>query len=370
MRIGIDARLYNTGLGIGRYIEKLITYLERIDHANEYIIFLRKDAYVNYHPAHSGFKKVLTDIPWYSIREQLEMPFFLARYKLDLVHFPHFNVPLYVGIPFIVTIHDLIMVKFPLSATSAASTKHPFIHRIKYYFYRWVLSSACKRASKIITISQYVRNDLVRFLSTDPKKISVIYEAAEIPTREYAVDLPSLVKTPYLFYAGNAYPHKNLETLLEAFALLLHERKDVYLVLCGQEDYFYRRILTRINEMSLEGKVIHLGLVSDDVLDVLYRNASLYVFPSYEEGFGLGGLEAMQRDIPVIASKSSCLGEIYGNAALYIDPSSSEDICQAMLRCINDISLRNDLIKKGKERVKQYSWEKTVVQTHLLYTHL
>lgn len=370
MRIGIDARLYHTGLGIGRYIEQLIKHLERIDDTNEYSIFLRKDAYVAYHPAHPRFKKVLADIPWYSVREQLVMPFLLARYRLDLVHFPHFNVPVCTRIPFIVTIHDLIMIKFPLSATSAASTRNPFIHRVKYYFYRCILSYACRKARNIITVSQHVRNDLVRLLGVDLKKISVIYEAATLPHGEYSGELPFQVKTPYIFSAGNAYPHKNLETLLKAFAVLIREKKDIHLVLCGQEDYFYRRLLKRINEMGLEGRVIHLGLVSDEVLDTLYRNAVLYVFPSYEEGFGLPGLEAMQRGIPVVASRSSCLGEIYGDAAVYIDPSNSEDMYQVMLTYINDSSLRNDLIRKGRERVKHYSWEQTAEQTHLLYTHV
>ncbi len=370
MTIGIDARLYKTGLGIGRYIEKLIGNLEQIDQVNTYVIFLRKEAYTTYHPTNPYFKKVLADIPWYSFREQCQMPSLLAKNKLDLVHFPHFNVPIFTKVPFVVTIHDLIMVKFPQSATSAASTRHPFIHWLKYCAYRWILSRACSRAHAIITVSNYVRDDLVRLLGIDPQKISVIYEAAGTVSQEGDNTLPSTVQAPYILSIGNAYPHKNLETLLKAFALLRKEKPELQLVLCGQEDYFYHRILAQIHDMGMDGKVIHLGIVSDATLSVLYRNAEAYVFPSYEEGFGLPGLEAMAAGIPVVASNLSCLPEIYGDAALYFNPSSQEEIKETILRVLTDTSLRHEHIKRGLEHVKKYSWEGTARRTKEVYSHI
>lgn len=370
MRIGIDARMYRCGLGIGRYIEKLIEKLEICDHENEYVIFLRKDSYGSYHPQNILFSKVCVDIPWYSLREQIILPLILAQYRLDCVHFPHFNVPIFYRKRYIVTIHDLILIKFPLSATSAATTRHSTIHWMKYHAYRWILSRATQHALAIITVSHYVKKDLITLLHLPEEKIHVVYEAADPPNPSARNILPPSVRKPYLFNAGNAYPHKNLETLLLAFKLLIKEHPNLSLVLCGQEDFFRKRLLVRIGQLALENHVIHLGCVNEERLEILYHNAILYVFPSFEEGFGLGGLEAMYRDVPVAASNSTCFKEIYGSAAVYFNPSDMKNMHDILKLIIEDHILRSSLVELGRACVRKYSWIETAEKTKKLYMSL
>lgn len=175
MRIGIDARFYGPyGKGIGRYTQKLITHLEKIDYKNEYFIFLRKENFNLYKPNNPNFHRVLAEYPWYSLKEQIVFPFKLYSYKLDFVHFLHFNVPLLYKKPFIVTIHDLIHRK--LSKT--ASTLNFFLFYIKKVLYFIVMNSSIKRAKKIITVSLFSKNMILKHYNISPKKIIITYEAS------------------------------------------------------------------------------------------------------------------------------------------------------------------------------------------------
>lgn len=153
MRIGIDARFYGSiGKGLGRYTQKLIQHLEQIDTENQYVIFLRKENFEDYQPFNKNFQKVLADYPWYTFSEQLFFPLLLRKYKLDLVHFPHFNVPiLYFG-KFVLTIHDLILTHFP---TLKATRLSPLWYWVKYAAYKLAISSAVRRSEKIITVSEF-----------------------------------------------------------------------------------------------------------------------------------------------------------------------------------------------------------------------
>ena len=214
MRIGIDARFYGpTGKGLGRYTEKLIKYLEKLDHGNDYVIFLRKENWKKSHPGNPRFEKVLADYRWYTLSEQKNMPRILNKYSLDLVHFPHFNVPLFYRGDFVVTIHDLILLDFP---TKRATTLGSVKYAIKNLAYKKVIKSAVKRAKKVITVSEYTKKRLVERFNLDEDKIIVTYEACDkVESSESGMMDRDVLKIhrinkPYLLYVGNAYPHKNL----------------------------------------------------------------------------------------------------------------------------------------------------------------
>ena len=148
--IGIDARFYGTiGKGLGRYTQKLIENLEKTDTENRYFVFLRKENFEEYQPKNPNFQKVMADYKWYTVYEQINMPRILSKYKLDLVHFPHFNVPIFYRKRFIITIHDLILIHFP---TIRGTTLNPFCYWIKFLAYKVIIDSAIKRAKKIITV--------------------------------------------------------------------------------------------------------------------------------------------------------------------------------------------------------------------------
>ncbi|PIS43044.1 MAG: hypothetical protein COT24_00320 [Candidatus Kerfeldbacteria bacterium CG08_land_8_20_14_0_20_40_16] len=370
MRIGIDARFYGpTRTGPGRYTQKLVDYLQEIDQENTYLIFLKKDNWDSFKPKSPNFIKVLADYRWYSLAEQIFMPIKISKTQVDLMHFPHFNVPIFYWGKFIVTIHDLIITHFP---TRRATTLGPLLYKIKQFGYRIVIWFAAKRAKKIITVSKFSKQEIIRHFKLPDEKVAVTYEACDLPLAITASfeELARRFKItkPFLLYVGNTYPHKNLEKMLAAFQKLIKEEKlNIQLVLVGKEDYFSKRLQAKAKEMNLAEDVIFTGFVEDRELPLYYRNALLYVFPSSIEGFGLPPLEAMSYGLPVASSKAPCLPEILQDAAEYFDPTKIDDIVRVVKRLVVDEKLRNQLKAKGLEHVKKFSWGKMVERTHSIY---
>jgi glycosyltransferase involved in cell wall biosynthesis len=392
MRIGIDARFYGPlGKGLGRYTQKLIENLEKVDLKDQYVIFLRKENFDLYQPKNPHFSKVLADYPWYSVTEQILMPVKIRRSKVSLMHFPHFNVPIFYKGKFVVTIHDLILLQFP---TIKATTLSPLMYSIKQAGYKFVIRHAVKRAKKVITVSNYTKKELIKYFGLDPDKIVVTYEACDTShNSEFppTADQPQAgriqnseplkkfgISKSYLLYIGNAYPHKNLEGLLLAFKKLIKEYKlDLQLVLVGKEDYFFRKLKEKVKKLNLpaygwsaeggKSPVVFPGFVSDEGLQVLYRNALLYVFPSFCEGFGLPPLEAQAQGLPVVASNSSSLPEILEDTVEYFNPHKIDEMAKVIAKVVNNEGLRNKLKEKGLEHVKKFSWEKCARETLKAY---
>ncbi len=372
MRIGIDARLYGIAdRGIGRYTEKLIQYLEKNDFENEYFIFLRQNGFNQYQPKNRNFYKVLADYRPYTLKEQIVFPLKLYQYKLDLIHFPHFNVPIFYWKTFIVTIHDLIISKFPQSRRKA-TTLSPILYKIKLFFYYLVIKSAVSRAKKIIAVSEATKKDIIKILKINPEKIIVIYEGVGLPKISKKIQNSKFkIQNSYILYVGAAYPHKNLESLLIAFKELIKDGiKNIKLVLVGKKDYFYQRLEKYALEIDLKNEVIFTGEVTDEELIALYQNALFFIFPSLEEGFGLPGIEAMAYGLPVAASSISPLLEIFGQAAYYFDPYNIKEIKNTMIKLITDENLRKTLKEKGLKQIKKYSWQKMAKKIFFLYKEI
>lgn len=370
MKIGLDARLYGTiSGGIGRYLQQLIVNLENIDHQNQYIIFIGKKNYDEYEPKNKNFQKVLADIPWYSLAEQRLMPRLIAEHQTDLMHFPHFNAPYFYQGNFVVTIHDLILMNF---SSERATTLGPLKFKAKYLGYRAVINKAAKNARKIITPSAFTKSEILAKFNIEPKKIAVIYEGlTPLLSRADEIDdkkvlLRYNITKPYFFYVGNAYPHKNLEGLILVFKKFL-EKHDYQLVLAGKKDYFYHRLAEQVQRENLSPHVILTDFVPDKELSALYSKAFAYIFPSLYEGFGLPPLEAMAAGVPVVSSGIPCLKEVLGGAPLYFKANNQEDCLKKMLDLAGDQELRDELIKRGAEQVKKYSWEKMARETLGIY---
>jgi len=385
MKIGIDARFFGPkDKGFGRYTEQLIRNLEQINppsprlrRASQYFIFLRKDSWKEYEPKNPNFKKVLANYRWYGIKEQILLPLKLKKYKLDLVHFTHFNVPIFYRGKFIVTIHDLILRHFP---TSRKDLRNFLFYPLKELAYKIAFGKAIRRAEKIIAVSQYTKDDILKYYPAkdgagkiNPDKIKVIYEGVqceEVRPPQIDVNIRRSNLQKYLLYVGNAYPHKNLERLILAFKKLVDDGLDYQLVLVGGEDYFYRKLKLKIENWKLKIKdgIIFAGFMSDDDLDALYRNANLYAFPSLYEGFGLPPLEAMARGVPVVSSNATCLPEILGDAAFYFNPLDIDDMARVIKETLSSDRARKALIQKGFEQIKKYSWRKMAEETLKLYS--
>jgi len=367
MRIGIDARFYGTlGKGLGRYTEKLIQELEKIEGEDEFFIFLRRENYEEYVPQSPRFTKVLADFPWYGWREQLLFPRLLRRFKVDLMHFPHFNVPLFYKRPFVVTIHDLILLHYP---TVKASELPPFLYWVKYLLYRIVIGSAIKRARIIFTVSEFTRRDLITAYPKAVGKICVAYEAADavcplVSKEEEQAALQMLGLNfrgegkPYVLYVGNAYPHKNLELLLQVASCL----PEKLFVCVGREDYFYRGLKERVKNEHLNN-VRFVGFVSDRLLPTLYREAESYFFPSLYEGFGLPALEALTFGTPVVSARAGPLPEVVGEAGIFFNPKNLKETRDKLEMIGRNEGLRQRMIALGYKRVKQFSWASMAVAT-------
>ncbi len=369
MRIGIDARFYGgeQSKGLGRYTQKLIEYLAANDTVNDYVIFLQEEEFNNWSIENPKFKPVKAPYRWYTLKEQLLFPWKLYREKLDFVHFPHFNGPLFYRKKFVVTIHDLVITHFP---TQRATTLAPWLYKIKQLAYKIVIRNAAKSSKKIITVSNYSKQDIVDYFKVPEEKVVVTYESADKHSEKEVgaegVLKEYRLKKPYILYVGNAYPHKNLEVLVK----VAKEMDDVKFVLVGKEDYFYKRLKQLVWATDVEDKFVFPGFVADDHLPVLFKEAEIYIFPSKYEGFGLPPLEAMLYGAPVLAAKASCLPEILGDGALYFDPDDVCGIIKQIKVLLNSPQEREDLVVKGKNQLAKYSWQKMAKETLDIYKNL
>ncbi len=351
MKIVIDARMYQES-GVGRYIRNLISQLEKLDKKNDYTILKQPN------------------IKWYGISEQIKLPKILAKLKLDLVHFPHFNVPIFYSGKFVVTIHDLIHQHF---AMNRATTLNPITYKIKQLGYKKIFKHAITKSEKILVPSIFVKKQLVSEWKVSDEKIVVTPEAVDDNIIDLSKKVQSQkilekfnIKPPFIFYVGNAHPHKNVEGLIKAFLELKKKYGDLKLVLSGYDHYFWQRIKKEYQHQD----IIYTGYVSEEKLVALYRNAILFVMPSFEEGFGIPLLEAMACGCPVVSSNAGSLPEVGGDAAIYFDPKNIDDMVLKITQVLNSEKLRKELVEKGKERVKQFSWEKLAKQTLEVYNNL
>jgi glycosyltransferase involved in cell wall biosynthesis len=366
MRIGIDARMYGSAQGgLGRYIEQLLIHLEQQLTDEEIVVFLRRDNFDAYTPTHKNITKVLADIPWYGWREQLLFPTIIAKAKIDIMHFPHWNVPLYYNKPFVVTIHDLLLLHFP---TREASTLGPITYTFKNWIFKRVLRHAATASRLIIAPSDYTKQDIVKTLAIAEKKIYVTRQAATIFTKTTPKPLAHHgITKPFVLYVGVSYPHKNLEGLLTAWALF--EKKygtDYQLVLVGKENFFYRRLLKSATARACQG-LVYTNFVPDEELPTLYQKSRLYVLPSLYEGYALPALEAMAYGLPVASSNATCLPEVLQDGALYFDPKNTNSIVSALFQGLTDEPARQKLQERGTRIVTNYQARDLAQKTLTLY---
>lgn len=359
--------MLGAGFGLARYCQQLVIHLEKIDLENQFVLFFKSSNWSEFEPKNSNFKKVLADINWYGWEEQVKFKKIINKESVDLMHFPHWNVPFFYSKPFVVTVHDLIMFHFP---RPQATTLGPVKFWIKDKIHRLIIRRAVKKAKHIITTSQFTSYDIKDTLGVDLAKMTTIYQAPFIESEEdkkspSAVIRNKGIQKPYALYVGAAYPHKNLTGLLSAWKLFEQRYNPrCELILVGKPDYFYEQLQT---EMSDCKSVSYLGFVPDDELVALYKGAEFYINPSLYEGFALGSLEAMSHGLPVVSSNRSCLPEVLGEAVVYVDPESREQLAAAMYQVLSDQDLRFELSAKAKEELKRYSWDSLAKKTLEIY---
>lgn len=360
MKICIDARFFgNENGGLGRYTMQLLGELAKLGTKNTYYVLLRKK-YFESESFPANFQKVLCEIPHYSLKEQLVLPSLIYSLKVDLVHFPHFNAPiLYFG-KRVVTIHDLLMHQ---GVGKKATTLPTWKYLVKRLGYRFVFDMAVNSANQIIVPSNYVLNELARKYPKSKQKSKVIYEGVT----SLPVSKSAKVKGKIL-YVGNAYPHKNVESLLDSVSILLKEGVRVSLTLVVPKDNFVGRLESKVKSIGLGASVSIKSFLTDQQLSQEYMSAEVFAYPSFSEGFGLQGLEALASKCLFCCSDIGIFREIYGDTAMYFDPSSPKSIAESILRSLNLSTKEKSAIFSEFERIKKkYDWGEMAKKTIKVY---
>jgi len=360
--------------GIGRYVFELVENLQQIDQENEYFLFFNQPEFNNFQTESLNFHKELVNVKHYSLAEQTRFKKILEMYNLDLMHFTHFNAPIFYRRPSVVTIHDLTLHFFPGKKMTSP------LHRLAYTL---TIRSSVNKAKKIIAVSRATARDVEEILHVPLHKMRVIYEGVNADFRPvynqsqltHVLNKYQIHK-PFLLYTGVWRDHKNLQGLLKAFKLI-YKKHDLQLVITGRKENAYAEGIFRLaRELDLMGnnesaqetpRVIFPGLINEDELIVLLNAAHIYVFPSLYEGFGLPPLEAMQCGTPVAASNVSSIPEICGPNASYFDPYSPEDMATAIEKLLDDQDYYNKQVASGLEYVKKFSWNRMARETRDLY---
>ncbi|MFH0924109.1 MAG: glycosyltransferase family 1 protein [bacterium] len=354
MKIGIDIQsTLGNKTGLGYYTSNLVQQLVKIDQENEYVFF---------NNGRQNDLRTLKGLFW----DQVSLPFKAKNKKVDLIHKPAFSAPVLSHCKVVMTLHDLISIRFP--------ENNRFVSGI--YWRKWLPYTA-KKVEFIITVSRYSKDEILDTLKIPDEKIEVIYEG--IDTQKYRILESSKqlmnfkdkykIDSKFILYVGSIERRKNINSLIKAFKILKQENKtDRKLVLVGKRTNYADELFQEIKGLLLEKEVIYLGYVKEKELPIIYNLAEVFVYPSLYEGFGLPILEAMACGAPVVASKATSIPEVVGDAGLLIDATNVEELANAINLVITDDDLRTQLVEKGLKQVDKFSWERTARETLDVYS--
>jgi glycosyltransferase involved in cell wall biosynthesis len=271
---------------------------------------------------------------------------------IELIYSPTQHINYIKGKKHIITIHDLIPLKYPKGR----------IHQT--FYYKYIIKRYIRKVDKIITVSENTKNDVVKYYNIEPSRVKVIYngfDKTDIINRDKSIEI---IQNKYnlkdfILIVGINYKYKNLESVIKAYNEIKDEI-DNKIVIVGNYNISYgKQLINLVKKLKIEDKVIFTGYVDEEEKHLFYQSAKVFIYPTLYEGFGLPILEAMSNEVPVICSSTSSIPEVAGDAAIYINPNNIDDIKDKMVKAINMGDMdKNDIIKKGKERVKHFSWSK------------
>lgn len=360
MRVGIDIRKYHD-YGIGTYIRNIVDEFQRrpdIDPVHFSSAVMKDDLSARMPKG----EFVLDESPKYSIQELFSLSRKANVQRLDLYHAPHYTLPIGLRCPAVVTIHDIIHLRL----------KQYFSPVQRAYAYL-MIRHACRAASAVIVDSQFGKEELLDVFHIPEKKIHVIHLGVNVQFFEQQTESVKTeflqrcgIEKPFLLYTGSVKPHKNVMTLLRAFRML-RDRHDIQLVLTGEDLSSLPGATQFIRENGLEHSVCELGKVGFSDLRTCYQTSFAVVLPSLYEGFGFSMVEAMASGVPAVGARATSITEIVGDAGILFDPSSDTDLADRLHGLFVDPSLRAELIRKGSERARQFSWSKCIAETLDVY---
>jgi len=379
LRIVLDVRRVRD-FGIGTYIRSLLHALAAIDQSDQYVLVALPEDVRTFSGLPPNFQTTVyrkTDSDYVN---HVAFPFFLHRLAPSLVHIPLNQVPLLMREPYVVTIHDLASLLFETSSGIRMDVRRSLLRR------------GLLHARRIIAVSEATCRDLRERLGIPQDRIRLVYNAPNPdffrpprpadargagPQREELERARILeryqIHYPFLLYAGNIRPQKNIPRLVEAFALAREQLsshpvfRDLHLIIIGDEISRYPSVRRAVIQTRMERVVRFLGFVPFDTLRIFFESAAVFVFPSLYEGFGLPPLEAMACGTPVVTSNVSSLPEVAGDAAVLVNPENVFEIARGIKEVLLDEDLRRRLIAKGKAQAARFSWERTARQVLEVY---
>lgn len=366
MKIVIDARFWGIeNTGIGRYVMELISEIGDISSRHTFYLLFKKKYFDDFDKLNlpSNFIPILADIPHYSFKEQYLLPLILSRIKPDILHIPHFNIPVIWPGKLIVTIHDLIKIH----SRGSQSTTLPYpIYLFKWSIHWLLIKYIIFRSDKILVPSSYTKNDLIGF-GCKENKILVTYEGVNQTFSSNKINqidpkITQISKGPYVIYTGNAYPHKNVDYLINGIKLFNQsESPKIDLILVTSRNYFIDKLKFQTQNLDF---IKILNSISDEELQYLYNRSVAFVTASRIEGFGLPGLEAMISKTIVMASNSSCFPEIYQDQAIYFDVNNLTTFVEKLKYVLSLSSIqRREIVNNAYKFAKSYSWQKVAKLT-------
>lgn len=356
--IVIDARELRQSTG--RYVERLVHYLQQIDDRHDYTILLKPKDMDGWQPTNPCFRKVACPHKEFTFDEQIGFKKQLDSLHADLVHFASVQQPVWYKGKVVTTMQDLTTVRFRNPA------KNYVIFSIKRWVYIWVNKRVARKSLHIITPTEFVKKDVAQFTHISPEKITFTHEAVD-SFDEPPMEMPAFAGKRFIMSDGRPRPHKNTGRVIEAFALLHQQYPDLLLMLTGRRDASFAPYQQLIDKLGLHDVAIQTDFIPDGQLKWAMQHAEAYIWSSLSEGFGLPPLEAMLYGAPVVSSNVSCMPEVLGAAAHYFNPLDVTDMAAKISEVLDDTHLRQELKIKGKSQAAKFSWRRMAEQTLEVY---
>lgn len=374
MRIGINTLFLFPGKRAGTltYVSSLVHALSQVDTENEYILFTNSQNHDVFKTDAKNIRRHLCPyVPENSILrvlyEQMILPSYAKQFGLDVLHAPGDVPPIMAKCAKVVTLHDM--------QYKAWYANHPeYASKAKLLYVKYLYPLGARKSEVVITVSENSKKDIVKYLGIAENKVCVVHEASRFSmgTNHIEPDLSIFEKhritKDYILSVASLLPHKNLNRLIESYALLMNNIEH-QIVLTGMNLSGMNSIKEMVRKKNIDSdRVIFTGYISEAELIALYKNASLHVLPSLNEGFGLTLLEAMSLGCPVAASAWTSIPEVVGDAGVLFDPEDPKAMADVIYSVLSDAKLRDRLIDKGYKRDKTFTWEKAARETLEAYS--
>jgi glycosyltransferase involved in cell wall biosynthesis len=352
--------------GVSNYVEALLTELGMLDQRNRYTIYttrgldattLRLPPNFAIRPSRLPTINPRVRIPW----EQLLAPILLRLTRADVFHGVLNIAPLACPVPSVITIHDLAFLSFPQT-----------FRRVNRSYLTWATRISARRAARILAVSQFTKQEIVRLLGIAPERIVVTYDACDArfvppdPRELAAFRTRTGLPERFILFVSTLEPRKNVPMLLDAYARIAGST-DAPLLIGGGKGWLYEPIFARLEALGLGDRVRFVGFIDAAELPLWYAAATVFTLPSLYEGFGMPLLEAMACGTPVVTTTSSSLPEVVGDAGLLVSPTDADGLAAALLRLLDDAGLRDELRERGLQQAQRFSWRETAERTLRAY---